>query len=939
MARVRARLHLTGLTPEVKEAEIRRKFESFGEIAAVDIIREKEGDPDPSRRPCRGFAYVDIVATSDDALEQCFRTFKRTRWRGRTFCVAPAKRDYMAWLQSEWKEARESNDLARGFIRDEPVPSAPSPMRALPGDVSDASTSSGDDIEDTATGKVRPAPRARFFALRHGQSMANVAKIISSDPKISTREHGLSALGCRQAKAAGVTFAELVADAEEEAEDEGADGVQVHIIASDFTRARETAQYVSQYLTETGIEHRFDIDVRLRERGFGDLNGKSNKNYQKVWDLDVKDASHTAFGVECVTSVLRRTAGLVEELDLRVTREAVKDGRDIRCLVLLVAHGDTLQILQTAFSGCDPCHHRSLPHLETGAVRELEIGGGTGWGGYFADLPIPTQVSDAVSDNEEEEEDDDDDDDDDEEEEEEEEEESDQQDDDDPFALAQSQPKKDTLDLVVNRDAADREAAKCCVEKSPAESSSGQPRRRRIIMRRKSAQIGQMPQELLDEWSDLDEKVNGPRVNEPRVEQGVQAPRVESLNKEPLLTNLTESTRAKDGAIPEESTLMSTKRLRLDEFMGGETDSESDAGDAFRIRPHFESKQGHKLLQLQRTFKGDERFRLDDRFIDDDDDDDDDDNDGDDETQPFGQGNLKNKTGSHNASDKVSKGIQQENAKALDILDCVVRAPRHVREAKRTRRVSDTAAGTAMGQTVWKPVKRFDPTRAVTQKPEQMGPLAAQLKKETMMMRKQAARAKKRKREPKQIKKSTMNSVIESDTAQDTADMSQNTAIPNATKASDAEASWTKSAWDDVMTNESSFKLSDVAKENTGFRFFPTNENDGESEQGSQADVHDAMPDTESQEPGSFWADGEGAGGTEGATSEESKADLRRIDPSRRDRRPGRKLHHRPAFSANAFTRGAHAEQSWESARSKMTEDFRSQMRRASSRRRGRKRR
>lgn len=47
-----------------------------------------------------------------------------------------------------------------------------------------------------------------YFALRHGQSLANVQKIISSDPSISTVEHGLSALGKEQVSASAQLFAQ-----------------------------------------------------------------------------------------------------------------------------------------------------------------------------------------------------------------------------------------------------------------------------------------------------------------------------------------------------------------------------------------------------------------------------------------------------------------------------------------------------------------------------------------------------------------------------------------------------------------------------------------------------------------------------------------------------------------------------------------------------------
>ena len=53
--------------------------------------------------------------------------------------------------------------------------------------------------------------------------------------------------------------------------------------------------------------------------------------------------------------------------------ERIDAERDGRWLVLLVAHGDVLQILQAGFAGRDPREHRSLPHLPTATLRALEV--------------------------------------------------------------------------------------------------------------------------------------------------------------------------------------------------------------------------------------------------------------------------------------------------------------------------------------------------------------------------------------------------------------------------------------------------------------------------------------------------------------------------------------------------------------------------------------
>ena len=54
---------------------------------------------------------------------------------------------------------------------------------------------------------------------------------------------------------------------------------------------------------------------------------------------------------------------------LIVDLERRYSGRDI----LLVSHGDPLQILQAGFVRIDPSRHRSLPALETAEIRHLRL--------------------------------------------------------------------------------------------------------------------------------------------------------------------------------------------------------------------------------------------------------------------------------------------------------------------------------------------------------------------------------------------------------------------------------------------------------------------------------------------------------------------------------------------------------------------------------------
>lgn len=235
----------------------------------------------------------------------------------------------------------------------------------------------------------------KFFALRHGQSLANVAGIISSDPTISTIEHGLSDVGKDQVATNAQAFVDNFHAKQSQDRYEG-----VAIFSSDFTRARETASIFADTIFGANIplyhsnedkqqdedknDSRVKHELRLRERFFGDFNGQSDKHYQDVWDVDWKDPNHTEYNVESVNSVVERTSRLILDLEHELNENndnASKNGivsankkqKQKPYQIILVAHGDVLQIMQTAFLKKDGSVHRSLEHLETASVRELKL--------------------------------------------------------------------------------------------------------------------------------------------------------------------------------------------------------------------------------------------------------------------------------------------------------------------------------------------------------------------------------------------------------------------------------------------------------------------------------------------------------------------------------------------------------------------------------------
>ena len=85
--------------------------------------------------------------------------------------------------------------------------------------------------------------KQHYFALRHGQSLANLEGVISSDPTKATVEHGLSPLGWAEAEAAAAAVVRRAVAA----------GCGVAICSSDFKRARQTALMVRAGVLAAGL--------------------------------------------------------------------------------------------------------------------------------------------------------------------------------------------------------------------------------------------------------------------------------------------------------------------------------------------------------------------------------------------------------------------------------------------------------------------------------------------------------------------------------------------------------------------------------------------------------------------------------------------------------------------------------------------------------------
>jgi broad specificity phosphatase PhoE len=183
----------------------------------------------------------------------------------------------------------------------------------------------------------------RYYGLRHGESAANVAGLVVSDPAIGITDYGLTPCGSTQATSAAEGHSQL--------------GPKTLIYCSDFLRAQETATLASRTMS-CGPPR---LDARLRERFFGKWDMQPNTSYDTVWALDKEDPHQCQGQVESIAAVCARLRELVESL------ERGHEGETI----LLVSHGDPLQLLQTVFEGRSPSEHRDLKPWGTAEVREL----------------------------------------------------------------------------------------------------------------------------------------------------------------------------------------------------------------------------------------------------------------------------------------------------------------------------------------------------------------------------------------------------------------------------------------------------------------------------------------------------------------------------------------------------------------------------------------
>ncbi len=223
-----------------------------------------------------------------------------------------------------------------------------------------------------------------YYGLRHGESVPSAEKRICATMESGTDpKNGLTPKGREEV----VTSTNEWIKANKKKISGYIQQDKFVIVTSPFSRTKETAQIFAEVLTEKfkgsipkqykkgGLSNVIVVDDRLRERNFGKFEGQagnSSKIYEEVWALDAKNPSQTKSGVESTTSVQERASQVIADLEKQSQAAGGK-------MYVLVAHGDTLKILQTAFQKQSPSEHQnkdSVAPFKTAEIRQFTLAAG-----------------------------------------------------------------------------------------------------------------------------------------------------------------------------------------------------------------------------------------------------------------------------------------------------------------------------------------------------------------------------------------------------------------------------------------------------------------------------------------------------------------------------------------------------------------------------------
>jgi len=203
-----------------------------------------------------------------------------------------------------------------------------------------------------------------YYFLRHGQSTANVAGIISSARSLAySTKHGLTDVGVEQGKASATILLELLLLSSSKKKN------VIQFVTSPFARAEQTAKACQMALKElTSDSNNLQIaqeivyDDRLMERYFGRLDGEALYTYAYVWPMDKMNPTHKAFDVESVAEVCTRFRDFIMDMETKYDNTSI----------VMASHADVCQISQLYAANVDNVGEFSSYRFANGEVRKME---------------------------------------------------------------------------------------------------------------------------------------------------------------------------------------------------------------------------------------------------------------------------------------------------------------------------------------------------------------------------------------------------------------------------------------------------------------------------------------------------------------------------------------------------------------------------------------
>jgi len=107
------RLFIGGLHSDIKEADLRDRFKTFGSVSSVEIVRRT----DDEGCPVKTFAYLDITQTERD-FKSCVSLLSKSKWKGCSLKVQAAKESFLTRLNRERLQKDQENTGNEPIIRE-----------------------------------------------------------------------------------------------------------------------------------------------------------------------------------------------------------------------------------------------------------------------------------------------------------------------------------------------------------------------------------------------------------------------------------------------------------------------------------------------------------------------------------------------------------------------------------------------------------------------------------------------------------------------------------------------------------------------------------------------------------------------------------------------------------------------------------------------------